>query len=68
MHHRVFDVFTRGAAKLAVNTVVLSLREGYVALIPFFVMAALSSLVSHWLGFGNETFFYAFFISFNATI
>ncbi|WP_462159985.1 EAL domain-containing protein [Pseudoalteromonas sp. GB56] len=68
MHHRVFEVFTRGAAKLAVNTVVLSLREGYVALIPFFVMSALLSLVSHWLGYGKASSFLHFFSSLNTIV
>ncbi|MEO2279913.1 EAL domain-containing protein [Pseudoalteromonas pernae] len=68
MHHRVLEGFTRGAAKLAVNTVVLSLREGYVALIPFFVLAALLSLVSHWLGYGEASSFLHFFTSLNAIV
>ncbi|WP_233998369.1 EAL domain-containing protein [Pseudoalteromonas sp. T1lg48] len=68
MHHRVFAVFTRGAAKLAANTVILSLREGYIALIPFFVMAALVTLVTHWLNYEKLVASYAFLSSFNVLV
>ncbi|GAP73644.1 diguanylate cyclase/phosphodiesterase [Pseudoalteromonas sp. SW0106-04] len=68
MLHRVFDVLARGAAKLAANTVILSLREGYIALIPFFIMAALVSLVTHWLGYEHLQGPYAYLYSFNNLI
>ncbi|MFY8274831.1 EAL domain-containing protein [Pseudoalteromonas sp. SSDWG2] len=68
MQNHVFDVFTRGAAKLAANTIVLSLREGYVALIPFFVMAALVSLVTHILGQANLSGWSGSISSFNTLI
>ena len=68
MHQRVFAVFTRGAAKLAANTVILSLREGYIALIPFFVMAALVTLVTHWLNYEDLGARYVFLSSFNVLV
>ncbi|QTL38030.1 PTS sugar transporter subunit IIC/EAL domain-containing protein [Pseudoalteromonas viridis] len=42
--------FNQFALKLSSNTVVLSLREGYIALIPFFIVASVITLLNQWLG------------------
>ncbi len=64
----IFHHFNRLAVKVSSNTVILSLREGYIALIPFFIVASLITLLNQWFNLAGRSGGYAFLNSFNQLI
>lgn len=60
--------FNKLALNISSNTIVLSLREGYIALIPFFVVASLISLITQFVNYTNLKIYYSYLDSFNTLI
>lgn len=50
------------------NTIVLSLREGYIALIPFFVVASLITLITQLVNYAHLVKYYSYLATFNTLI
>lgn len=51
---KVFHQFNQNAVKVSSNTVILSLREGYIALIPFFIVASVITLLNQWFNLADK--------------
>lgn len=60
--------FNKLALRISSNTIVLSLREGYIALIPFFVVASLISLITQFVNYAHLIKYYSYLTSFNTLI
>lgn len=65
---QLFDLFNKGAVKLSSNTLILSLREGYIALIPFFIVASVITLLNQWFNIADKGGNHDFLNSFNLLV
>ncbi|WP_247688596.1 EAL domain-containing protein [Pseudoalteromonas sp. MMG012] len=63
-----FNHFNKTAVKVSSNTLILSLREGYIALIPFFIVASLITLVNQWLDIAAKGFDHHYLNQFNQLV
>ncbi|WP_232056599.1 EAL domain-containing protein [Pseudoalteromonas sp. A25] len=67
MSNLIINRFNQVALKVSSNTVIFSLREGYIALIPFFIVASLITLLNQWLDIGSSSN-HKYFNDFNALV
>lgn len=65
---KVFHQFNQSAVKVSSNTVILSLREGYIALIPFFIVASVITLLNQWFNLADKGGEHAYLNDFNQLI
>ncbi|MGO3299637.1 MAG: EAL domain-containing protein, partial [Pseudoalteromonas sp.] len=65
---QLFDLFNKGAVRLSSNTLILSLREGYIALIPFFIVASVITLLNQWFNIADKGGNHNFLNSFNLLV
>lgn len=65
---QLFDLFNKGAVRLSSNTLILSLREGYIALIPFFIVASFITLLNQWFNIADKGGNHNFLNSFNLLV
>lgn len=63
-----FNRFNQTAVKVSSNTLVLSLREGYIALIPFFIVASLITLINQWLDIAAKGYDHDYLNQFNQLV
>ncbi|WP_249348586.1 EAL domain-containing protein [Pseudoalteromonas citrea] len=68
MFRSSFNRFNQAAVKVSSNTLVLSLREGYIALIPFFIVASLITLINQWLDIAAKGFDHDYLNQFNQLV
>uniref|UniRef100_UPI003144DAC8 EAL domain-containing protein n=1 Tax=Pseudoalteromonas sp. S16_S37 TaxID=2720228 RepID=UPI003144DAC8 len=64
----ILNQFNRIAVKISANTTILSLREGYIALIPFFIVASLITLLNQWLDIAAKGFEHQYLNDFNQLV
>lgn len=60
--------FNKLALRISSNSIVLSLREGYIALIPFFVVASLITLITQFVNYAHIAKYHSYLTSFNTLI
>lgn len=65
---KIFHQFNRSAVKVSSNTIILSLREGYIALIPFFIVASVITLLNQWFNLADKGGEHAFLNDFNDVV
>ncbi|WP_235591134.1 EAL domain-containing protein [Pseudoalteromonas sp. H105] len=65
---KIFHQFNQSAVKVSSNTVILSLREGYIALIPFFIVASVITLLNQWFNLADKGGDHAYLNNFNQMI
>lgn len=65
---KIFHLFNRSAVKVSSNTIILSLREGYIALIPFFIVASVITLLNQWFNLAGKSGEHAFLNDFNDVV
>jgi len=65
---KIFHLFNRSAVKVSSNTVILSLREGYIALIPFFIVASVITLLNQWFDLADKGGDHVYLNDFNQMI
>ncbi|MCF6434410.1 EAL domain-containing protein [Pseudoalteromonas sp. MMG022] len=68
MSTSILNKFNRLAVKISANTMILSLREGYIALIPFFIVASLITLLNQWLDIAAKGFEHQYLNQFNQLV
>lgn len=68
MTRTLLNKFNQYAFKISSNTVILSLREGYIALIPFFIVASLITLINQWLNISMKGVEHQFLEDFNVLV
>lgn len=65
---KFFNQFNQSAVKLSSNTIILSLREGYIALIPFFIVASVITLLNQWFDIADKAGNHVFLNEFNLLV
>ncbi|WP_212760598.1 EAL domain-containing protein [Pseudoalteromonas sp. NEC-BIFX-2020_002] len=65
---KIFNQFNQSAVKLSSNTLILSLRESYIALIPFFIVASVITLLNQWFDIADKGGSHEFLNTFNTLV